>query len=90
MTNNPTISLAANGKLLLTFEGNLGFAHSVAIPNSIEGLRLINAILSARNEGKAKLGQQGNPTQEMIKLWLANKLETDRLTAREELFNDFE
>jgi hypothetical protein len=95
MAENPTISLAANGKLLLLIpsSGNDKFSlklfHSVEIPNNELGLRLLNYVLTARNSGKTKLGQDGNPTQEMIKLWLNNKFEQDRLTAREEMLNDF-
>lgn len=95
MLRDPTISLAANGKLALTItsdsEANSGFhlGHTIEIPNNENGLRIINQILSARNDGKSKLGQAGNPTQEMIKLWLANKFEQDRLTARQEMLSDF-
>ena len=85
--NDPTISLAPSGNFALKFSSEsptvASAGHSVEIPVGDNGLRLIRKILTARQAGNMKLGQDGNPTQEMIKAWLANKYEQDALTLRE-------
>jgi len=83
--NQPTIDLATSGNFQLTFVSEIsGKAHSVEIPNSEKGLACLRNILMARQREETKIGQTGNPTQEMIRAWLNNKNEQDALTKRQE------
>lgn len=83
--SDPSISLSPSGGLVLTFPHNALVSHSVEIPSDENGLRLLRMILNERKSGKTKLGQNGNPTQAMIQLWLKDKYEKDAITLREEM-----
>lgn len=89
MSSEPTIGLASSGKLRLTFwrpdvDNFPARSHSIELPNTDKGLALLNWILSSRGRGQTQLGQDGNPTQHVIEMWLANKKETDAITKREQ------
>lgn len=81
---DPSLSLAANGNFALRFYHKDLRYHVIEIPNSEKGLMCIRNILMARQREETKIGQTGNPTQEMVRAWLSNKNEQDALTLRQE------
>lgn len=84
--DQPRVALDANGQLAMTIPHRIygGFDHTITLPCDENGLRLMRRILAARASGKVKIGQDGNPTQSVVELWLKNKSETDAITKREE------
>lgn len=61
----PEIRLNPTGDIELDLQG-----HWVTIPETLEGLRLLRHILIHRQAGKARIGEEGAPTQWLIDKWL--------------------
>lgn len=89
MQLEPSISLASSGNILVTFytrhvaydasvNDALVLNHSVEIPQTLNGMRLIKQILRARELGDVKFNQLGNPSQAIIDAWLKSKKEQEQ------------
>lgn len=74
------ITLAPSGALRLRVESFTGASNHIEVPLTVGGLSIIKKILQARANGtKAHLGTDAQPTQEMVRQWLAqNKVQTER------------
>jgi hypothetical protein len=73
-----SIELSPNGGFLLTIESmTVQGTHTIEIPASMAGIKVLTNILHARetaSEWSNKIGSKASPTQQMIDEWLkANK-----------------
>lgn len=69
---NPTISLATSGNFALTIPSSSStLTHTVEIPPTLDGLRILRKILSARSSTpSARIGEDASPIREQVRLWL--------------------
>lgn len=83
--------MAGTPQLILTKQGGALVAqdergHSVTIPMTLDGLRLLSALLDARAASpNARLGHAARPTQQMIDKFLHSK----KLEQISQLLKDF-
>lgn len=82
---NPTISLTPSGDISLTIPSNhVEGAHSVTIPLSIPGLKLLKKILTERQRSpSARISEPASPVQAQVNAWLAQE-RLDRMREAEE------
>jgi hypothetical protein len=68
-----TIALSAEG-FALTIQSPKGLVHTVQVPNSVAGLKIINTLLhaqaAAQSEHDKFIGTRASPTEEMVRHWL--------------------
>lgn len=69
-----TINLAGAGLSLSVPSDVTGGTHSVAVPFTMEGMKIIRKVLMARQrEADRRIGNTSSPTQDMVEKWLSEE-----------------
>ncbi len=78
-----SIDIGKGQTLQCMIPSRTGASHVVEIPMTVDGLRVLHRILTARKgERNSTLGMEGSPTQAIIRKWLAENRATTNHTKK--------